>query len=208
VATAPVPARGPLLVVANHPGLYDALALFAAIAREDLSVVAAERPLFRALPNLQQRLLAIEPGLGAAVVLRRAVTHLEEGAALLHFPAGRIEPDPRMAAPGEPLLCDWRAGVDTLVRGAERARPDLRVVPVAVSGVLSGRARALAGALARRKGLTDAIVPLLQLTFPGFGDVDVRVHVGPIFSAAELVHGRPSDVLRPALLALVEGARG
>src|SRR5918997_5534347 len=36
-----VPDEGPLLLVANHPGLADTVALFAAIAREDLRVVAA-----------------------------------------------------------------------------------------------------------------------------------------------------------------------
>ena len=31
------------------------------------------------------------------------------------FPAGRIEPDPRVAPPGEPLLLPWKAGLDTLL---------------------------------------------------------------------------------------------
>jgi acyltransferase-like protein len=46
-----VPTEGPLLLVANHPGLADALALFATVPREDLRVVAAERPFLAALPN-------------------------------------------------------------------------------------------------------------------------------------------------------------
>src|SRR5207249_3834750 len=39
-----VPARGPLLVVANHPGLSDAVALLAALGREDAWIVAADYP--------------------------------------------------------------------------------------------------------------------------------------------------------------------
>src|SRR5215212_5489876 len=39
-----IPRQGPLLLVANHPGLTDTVVLFAAIPRSDLRVVAAERP--------------------------------------------------------------------------------------------------------------------------------------------------------------------
>jgi putative hemolysin len=219
VATAPVPARGPLLVIANHPGLFDALALFAAIAREDLRIVAAERPLFRALPHVRSRLLSVEDEAEthatdarthSAIAVRRAVRHLEAGGAILHFPAGRIEPDPRVARPGEPMVLSWRAGVDTLVRAAARARPDLVVVPMAVSGVISRRARAIAHAIGRTDTATGAIVPLIQLTFPGFGDVDTRVHTGALVRGAELVAAgtRPSDVLRPRLEELVRRAAG
>jgi hypothetical protein len=188
--------------------MFDALALFAAIARDDLRTLAAERPLLKALPHLRKQLLSIEAGAGAAVAVRRAVRHLEDGASILHFPAGRIEPDPRFAESGVPLLHAWKPGLDTLIRAAARARPDLRVVPIAVSGVLSMRARAVARLLARRDGLTDAIVPLLQLTFPGFDDVDVRVHTGPIFNAGDLANERnPSGLLRPALERLALAAR-
>src|SRR5438309_1022872 len=79
-------------------------------------MIVADRALLRALPNLHQRMLALEEGARAAVAVRRAVSHLEAGGALLHFPAGRIEPDPARTAAGEPLLFDWRPGVDTLVR--------------------------------------------------------------------------------------------
>ncbi|MDQ3942830.1 MAG: glycerol acyltransferase, partial [Actinomycetota bacterium] len=46
-----VPRVGPLLLVSNHPGLADAVALFAAMPRDDLRVIAADRPFLEALPN-------------------------------------------------------------------------------------------------------------------------------------------------------------
>src|SRR5260221_7195882 len=58
-AASSLPQRAPLLVLSNHPGIYDALILFAGIAREDLTTLAARRPLFDALPNLAARLLMI-----------------------------------------------------------------------------------------------------------------------------------------------------
>ncbi len=167
-------------MVANHPGLFDALALFAAIGRDDLATLAARRPLFDALPNVRRRLLAIEPGAAGGLALRRALHHLRRGNALLHFPAGRIEPDPRVAPPGTPLLQPWKPGLDVLLAAAARTCPDLRVATALVSGVISRRALAAAGALARANGLTDALVPLLQLSLPGFKDVAVRVRFGPV----------------------------
>jgi hypothetical protein len=204
-STIALPRGGPLLVVSNHPGLYDALALFAAIGRDDLAVIAARRPLFAALPNVAARLLAVEPGARAATALRAAVRHLEQGGALLHFPAGRIEPDPRIAPHGTPLLAAWQPGVDLRGRALARLGPAAAAVPAIVSGVLSRRARALARALGGR-GLTDALVPLLELTFPGFGDVDVRVAFGEAAPADELAVGAGST-LRARGEALAERAR-
>lgn len=172
-------ARGPLLVVANHPGLFDALALFAAIDRDDLVTLAARRPLFDALPNLRRRLLAIDPGAAGGMAVRGALRHLRDGGALLHFPAGCIEPDPRVAPRDTPLLRPWKPGLDVVLAAGARACPGLRVVTALVSGVVSPRALAAARALGRTDALTDALVPLLQLTLPGFGDAAVRVRFGP-----------------------------
>jgi len=197
---AALPERGPLLVVSNHPGLYDALVLFASVGRDDLAVIAAERDLLASLPNVSKHLLVAPPGARAGLALRHAARHLIRGGALLHFPAGRIEPDPRLLAPGESPLHPWMPGLDLLVALAARARPDLVVTPVLVSGVVSRRARAFAALVAGRAGLTDAFVPLLQLTLPGFGDVDVRASFGAEMGAGELGES-PMARIRAALLA-------
>src|SRR5713226_5158714 len=52
-----VPTRGPLLVVANHPGVSDAVALLAALGREDAWIVAAEFPFLRAMRLASRRFL-------------------------------------------------------------------------------------------------------------------------------------------------------
>ena len=195
----PLPRRGPLLVVANHPGLFDALALFAAADRDDLVTLAARRPLFEALPNLRRRLLAIDPGAAGGLALRHALRHLRRGGAVLHFPAGRIEPDPSVTPRGAPLLQPWKPGLGLLLAAAARSCPDLRVATALVSGVISPRALAVAGALGRTLGLTDALVPLIQLTFPGFGDAAVRVRFGP----AEPVDRAAGDAA-PRLRARIE----
>lgn len=197
-----LPREGPLVVIANHPGLFDALALFTAIGRDDLATLAARRPLLEALPNVRRRLLPIDPGAAGAFALRRAVKHLEKGGALLHFPAGRIEPDPRVAPAGASLLSPWKPGLDAILASAARAVPGLRVAVAVVSGVISPRALAVARVLGRGDGLTDALVPLIQLTLPGFGDARVRVQLSsaepPGADAVAALSGRLRDMAEAA----------
>src|SRR5512135_1786963 len=54
-----LPASGPLIVLANHPGLSDTLCLFAAINRPDLRVIAVDRPFLRALRNISAHLFFV-----------------------------------------------------------------------------------------------------------------------------------------------------
>src|SRR5437870_10212310 len=57
-----VPDRGPLLVVANHPGLSDAMALLAALGREDAWIVTANYPFLRAMRLASRRFLFVSDG--------------------------------------------------------------------------------------------------------------------------------------------------
>ncbi|HZA46513.1 MAG TPA: 1-acyl-sn-glycerol-3-phosphate acyltransferase, partial [Rubrobacter sp.] len=129
-----VPREGPLLLVSNHPGLADAVALFAATPRTDLRVVASERPLLEALPNTSRHLLTVpETSTGRFGLVRAATQHLRRGGAVLTFPGGRIEPDPA-ALPGAVQALDrWSSSVDLFAR----LTPGLAIVPAVVSGVIS-----------------------------------------------------------------------
>ena len=47
-----VPAQGPVVILANHPGMTDTVALFSSLGfRPDLRVLALDRPFLRALPQ-------------------------------------------------------------------------------------------------------------------------------------------------------------
>ncbi|WP_437670707.1 1-acyl-sn-glycerol-3-phosphate acyltransferase [Sorangium sp. So ce131] len=200
IADAPRPAAGgALLVLSNHPGAYDALALMAALGRADLMIVAAERRFLRALPHVSRRLLFVPiDGAGGARELaartagvRRAVQHLRGGGALLHFPAGRIEPDPAFPAAGEAPLGAWHPSAGALLRAAAAAGG--RVALAIVSGVHSPRAKRLAATRwAERRGVTT-LAPLLQIALPGFDDVAVNVRLSEARDAAAVVADRPGD---------------
>ncbi|WP_437903112.1 1-acyl-sn-glycerol-3-phosphate acyltransferase [Sorangium sp. So ce327] len=215
-ADAAPPSRGALLVVSNHPGAYDALALMAALGREDLMIVAADRRFLRALPHVSRRLLFVPIDEVGAIALaarsagvRRALRHLRRGGALLHFPAGRIEADPAFAGQGDALLAAWHPSAGTLLRAAAAAGG--RAAVAIVSGVHSPRAKRLAiTRWAERRGITT-LAPLLQAALPGFDDVEVRVRLGEARDAAEVARGAPDDAsltrrLKDEAAALLAGA--
>jgi 1-acyl-sn-glycerol-3-phosphate acyltransferase len=169
------PTRGACLVLANHPGAYDALALMAALGREDLLILAADRSFLRALPRLSKHLVFVgeTPGERAAA-LKRAVSCLGRGGALLQFPAGRIEPDAAFETERAPLLEPWQPGVGTLRRAA--AKHGASVLVAGVRGVHSPRAKSWAvNRWAEQRGVTT-LCPLLQLVGK-LNDVVTRVHL-------------------------------
>jgi 1-acyl-sn-glycerol-3-phosphate acyltransferase len=202
------PGRGPLLVVANHPGAYDALVVLAALERDDVAIVAADRRLLRAMPALQRHLVFVPEApsgtaMGRAAGLRRALAHLAGGGALVHFGAGRIEPDPAFALPRAERLAPWQSGTGTLVRAAAASSGAL--VAAIVAGVHSPRAKRLfLTRAAERRGLTT-LAPLLQVALRRYRDVEAVVRFGDAIAARELTGGADAMVaarVRDAALAL------
>lgn len=192
-----VPATGPLVIAANHPGMTDTIALFASLAaRPDLRVIALDRPFLRALPNLSRHLILM-PGheVGRMRVLRAAVRHLKQGGALLTFPAGEIEPDP--AAVGR------RQAIDSVLRWSDsfvlfaRQVPQARFIPAIVSNVISREAQGHVMTLLRRSPHDkERLAAALQVALPRFQKQVARVAFGP----STLAHPCDQDSLRSALL--------
>ena len=132
-----IPANGPVLFLSNHPGMVDTLALFAAINRPDLKIIALNRPFLLSLPNTASHLLFLSDDPGERLkAVRQASSHLREGGAVLTFPAGHIEPDPMVYPGALESLKDWLDSSGVFIRFA----PETRIVPVVVSGVLWDRA--------------------------------------------------------------------
>jgi 1-acyl-sn-glycerol-3-phosphate acyltransferase len=166
---------GPLLAVANHPGMMDAMAIWVALERRpDLKIIAFEREILRLVPNVRRRLIFVSAcASGGSGALREAAGHLRRGGALLTFPAGSIEPDPalRAAVP----LAGWSDSTDLLVRLV----PETIVLPIAVSGVISTTARRhrLATRFADPKE-RDWAAATLQVLFRRLRDTHTRVVIG------------------------------
>jgi hypothetical protein len=198
-----LPASGSVLVVTNHPGAYDSLATMAALGRDDVALVAADRAFLRAMPHLSGHLVFVADSrtrgsaVGRAAGLRSALAWLGAGHALVHYGAGAIEPDTAFTKPGDEVLGAWSAGTGLLALRA--AALGAAVVPALVWGVHSRRAKSLPlMRWAERRGVTT-IAPLVQATMPGFRDVSACVRFGTPIAAGELLRA-PTHVARTAQL--------
>jgi hypothetical protein len=174
-----VPAQGPVIILANHPGMTDTAALFASLAsRPDLRVIASDRPFLRALPNVARQLIFLPAEEGRRMAALRAATrHLQEGGALLTFPAGEIEPDPAAFGPQRAAasLQTWSDGYALFARLAPRTR----FVPALVSHVISPAAQRHPLTLLRRTARDkQKLAAALQVALPRYRDQVARVTFG------------------------------
>jgi 1-acyl-sn-glycerol-3-phosphate acyltransferase len=183
-----VPAAGPALILGNHPGLIDTVALFASVPRADLRIIAGDRPFLRALPHISQRLIFVpEHAEGRMAAVREATRHLRQGGAILTLPAGHIEPDPAVLPGAIESLQAWS---DSIALFAKLV-PQTRIVPVIVTGVLTRAA--LGNPLTRirktrqdREWLAATLQLLLQPRWRAYRPTCVRVIFGPPLLAADL----------------------
>ena len=194
-----LPRHGPLLCVANHPGVVDAPALCAAIGRADLRIIAGERALLQALPGIQRHLIAVpESGTGRAQAVRTAARHLRDGGAVLTFPAGRIEPDPAVMDDAVQSLAGWSDMPAVL----HRLVPTATVYGMCVSGIYNPAV--LRHPLVQRRGARrdqEWLAATLQLLLPWYRVPLTTIHAAPVPVAA------PVEPVMQALIAAARRAR-
>jgi hypothetical protein len=156
-----IPTRGPVLFLSNHPGMADTLSLFAAILRDDLRVIALNRPFLASLPNVSRHLFYISDHPGERIsAVRQVSTYLRAGGTVLTFPAGEIEPDPDVHPGAVDALTNWTESSAVF----RRFVPDLKIVPVLVSGVIWERtARHWLTRFKRTRGDREKLSAALQL---------------------------------------------
>jgi hypothetical protein len=195
-----VPRSGPLLGVANHPGMVDAMAIWVALEhRSDLKIIASERELLQLIPNIRSRLLFVDPRRGnRSRLLRDAANHLRQGGALLTFPAGTIEPDPLVRVV-DSLAC-WSDSSDWLVRLV----PETIVLPIAVSGVISRTAHQhrIAKRFADPKE-REWVAATLQVLCRHLRDTHTRVLIGEPISSGQFGQWAAIQAAMASLLARV-----
>lgn len=172
-----LPQHGPLIVTCNHPGVMDAMAVFANLPQANVKVIARTRNLLDVLPNIRQHIIFVSEERGQHVsTLRQAISHLQAGGTLVTFPAGEIEPDPQLyGQSAQDFTENWSKSVALLAKQV----PQAVIVPAAIGGVISERARETW--LARRYNkptARDWVAATLQFMFQRYRDAHPTLHFG------------------------------
>ncbi|MFL7868849.1 MAG: glycerol acyltransferase [Anaerolineales bacterium] len=197
----PPPPAGPFLALSNHPGMADTLALFAALNRHDLKIIAVDRPFLKSLTNTSQQLFYVTDDSSARMALVRQVSgHLRSGGAALTFPAGKIEPDPNTNPGAMEALSGWTDSVGVFIRMA----PETAILPVLVRGVIWEKtARHALTRLKKTREEREKLAAAFQLlahVVLGKKLVDVTVQIGSPITVADL-GSKDSAVIHQAVLA-------
>ena len=184
-----IPPYGPLLVVANHPGGLDSVAILASVPRNDLNVVISDVPFTRAFEAAGRFFVFAPPGpAGRAATLRTAIERLRAGEALLIFPHGDVEPDPELGPGGSEAIGDWSRSLEIMLRKA----PGTRLVVAIASGALAPRfARSplvrIRRSAPRRQKLAEVLQFIHQVTRPGSVRLDIRLSFADPAEGADLI---------------------
>ncbi len=200
IFSAPLPA-GPFLALSNHPGMVDTLALFSALNRSDLKIIAVDRPFLKALPNTSKHLFYVTDNPSERMALVRQVSsHLRSGSAALTFPAGEIEPDPNIYPGAVQALDGWTNSVAVFVRMA----PETSILPVLVRGVIwektAGHPLTRLKKTREEKEKLAAALQLLAHVVWDKKPLDVTVQIGKPITVAAL-GSKETKVIHQAVLA-------
>lgn len=206
------PPEGPLLVVSNHPGAYDALVIASQLPRPDLHIVASDLPFFRALKNFSRRIFFIpfnvRDAAGRMAGMLSALRYLRDGGAVLLMGSGTIDPDPAVYPGALENLQRWTEAVNLFLRFAPRSRVLLSAVshivhPNWARHPLTWFPR---GGMEKRR-IAEFGQVIQQLFRPGSLYVSPRLSFSPAFSAAELGESPREALIRKAAALLEEHCR-
>jgi len=102
------PVTGPLLVVSNHPGTYDALCLASKLPRDDVKIVSSNISFLKKMKNVNDHFLfASVDSYVRMLVIRNAIRHLGKGGAVIIFPSAHMDPEPSCMPGAMEALNEW-----------------------------------------------------------------------------------------------------
>jgi 1-acyl-sn-glycerol-3-phosphate acyltransferase len=189
------------LALSNHPGMTDTLALFCALNRGNLKIIALNRPFLLSLPNLSRQLFYVTDDPNERVALVRGVSaHLRNGGSILTFPAGHTEPDPDVYDGALESLKTWTDSAGVFIRFA----PKTAILPIVVRHVIWEKAaRHPLIRFKHTRGereLLAAALELLSMVMFDLKPVTVKIQVGKPITAEEL-GATETQIIHQAVLA-------
>ena len=170
-----IPTDGPLLVVSNHPGALDSVAIMSCIPRKDLKVLLSDVPFTRTFSTARRYFIYVPPEAGGrSATLRASIEHLRSGGSLLIFAHGDVEPDPEVGPGAWESIQDWSRSAEIMLRQV----PESWLQVTIASGVLARKfvrnpIVRIRKSPARRQKLAEVLQLSQQMVFPS----SVRTHV-------------------------------
>jgi len=180
-----IPPDGPVLLIANHPGYFEGMAITAQLPRQDLKVLVGGIPYFSNLPNMKNRIMYTDRSTERNIVaLRKVIRHLRSDGSVLIFPTGHADPDPDYMEGAHRRFEDWSDSIALIMARV----PETRLVPVVVSGILEPQF--INHPLARRQ---SELVPRMRVA--GFFQIysQFRSENRPPLSHPRVTFGVPID---------------
>ncbi len=183
-----IPANGPLLIVSNHPGALDSIAILSCIPRKDVSVLISDVPFTRALPAAGRHFIFVPLRTGGrGPALRAAINHLRKGEALLLFAHGDVEPDPEVSPGAADAIQSWSRSIELMLREVSECRLQAAIV----SGVLMRRFLSrpivkIRRTPARRQKLAEVLQLCQQIVSPKSVRTDAHISFANPVRGADL----------------------
>lgn len=197
-----IPKTGPAIILANHPGAYDSMAIGSLIPRTDLKVIVGKTRLFQVLPHIHpQMIYASQEPSENMNALRQAICHLNQGGILLQFGSGLIEPDPALHPLGESVFKRWSQSIEVFMRKV----PDTQLIPTIASNVLLARFASHPLTWLRRdpmgqRRLAEFLQVIQQLVFPQSVQALPKISFGNPISLSALEKDGTQRRLMPAII--------
>jgi hypothetical protein len=131
-----IPIEGPVLIVSNHPGGLDSIALVSSIPRPDITALVSDIPFLNAMPGIRKYVIFVDfKTIGGMEALREAIAHLQKGGAILLFAHGEVEPDPGFMPGAWESIEEWSRSIEVMLRKV----PETKLVISTVSDALLPR---------------------------------------------------------------------
>jgi hypothetical protein len=187
-----IPAQGPLLVLANHPGTFDSIFLSAMLCRDDLHILAWGWPLLRRLPETSRHMIyATDDPHQRMSVIRAVIQRLRAGDAVLIFPTSDLDPDPDAQAGSAEAFQRWSASIEFFLRQVPSARVQIAIMSgVLVPQFLRHPLARLPKSVRNRRTVAELLQMLQQLLFPRSLQLIPRLSFGKPLAFDEL-GGKP-----------------
>ncbi len=196
-----IPPEGPLLIVCNHPGAYDSVAITATIPRPDLKLVASDVGFTRALEKTSAHLIYVSTdAIERMNALRAAIQHLQQGGSILLFARGDVEPDPAFMTGAAETMSEWSPSIEIMLRKAPLTQLQVAIA----SGFILPRFAGNPIIKIRKKPfhqqkMAELFQILQQLVFPrSIGEIKVNISFARPVTTVELA----GEKIMPAVIRL------